>query len=224
MNHSFDIEITSYCQAFCTGCSRNDIFGNPDSLLVNQHMSYENFCKLIDTINAHSKPKYIEFCGEFGDPIMHPHLQKFIEKVLENTYLVVHTNGGLRQPKWFLDMAKLYGKKMHIKFGIDGCDHDTNWKYRKGVNWQRAIDNLTAWTQAGGAGHWDFLLFDWNYHQIPQAIQMANDIGCKLNFSITEDDNGIAGMSYANIPLAKEILKHHREELINLAHVLNIFE
>lgn len=209
MKHAFDIEISSYCQAFCAGCQRNNDDNTPNPLHVNQHMNYDDFCTLIDTITQSTKIQHIQFCGEFGDPLMHPELTKFIDKVVKNTYLVIHTNAGLRSPAWISDLAKKYRTRMEIKFGIDGCDHETNWKYRKGVNWQRAMDNLTAWTQSGGRGYWAFLLFDWNYHQIPQAIQMAKDIGCDIKFQITEDDNGIDGMSPKNIPHALEMLKQN---------------
>lgn len=194
---AFDIEITSYCQAECYGCQRNIGLKGKNPALVESHMLYENFCKLLDSIDADLQCEHIEFCGEFGDPMMHPDIERFIERASHSTsFINIHTNGGLRQPKWYSYMAEKHiDYDLEIKFGIDGCDHNTNWKYRKGVHWERAMDNLRAWTDAGGKGHWAFLLFDWNYHQIPQAVQMANDIGCKLKFHLTRDNNGLGGMS-----------------------------
>lgn len=198
-NHMFDIEISSYCQAFCSGCQRNNLDGELNEGFVQQHMGYQDYCVLTDSLSRGINIDFIQFCGEMGDPMMHPQVEQFIDRTFEITdNLLIHTNGGLRQPKWYAHMAEKYkntNKTLYIKFGIDGCDHDTNWKYRKGVNWQRAMDNLTAWTQAGGGGNWSFLLFDWNWHQIPLATAMAAEIGCKLQFQLTEDDLGLGGMT-----------------------------
>lgn len=42
--HYFDIAVTSYCQAICAGCQRNDIHGNKMPELVEAHMPLEKFC------------------------------------------------------------------------------------------------------------------------------------------------------------------------------------
>lgn len=218
VDHGFDIEISSYCQAFCSGCQRNTAYGEKSDNLVESHMSYDNFCYLMDSIDKLHSSRFIEFCGEMGDPMMHPDIERFIDRALQTTdKLLIHTNAGLRQPKWYTKIAEKHqDKNLQIKFGIDGCDHDTNWKYRKGVNWQRAMDNLKAWTDAGGKGHWAFLIFDWNYHQIPLAIKMAEEIGCKIEFHLTEDDNGRSGMTPAVLHSEElhKILQEHQIEFI----------
>ena len=177
--------------------SRNTPDSEKRDDIIEKNMNYEDFCYLMDNVDGLQNCSMIEFCGEMGDPMMHPQIEQFIDRTLQTAEtLIIHTNGGLRQPKWYAYIAKKYaGRNLLIKWGIDGCDHDTNWKYRKGVNWQRAMDNMISWTQSGGDGKWAFLLFDWNWHQIPQAKSMANDIGCDLQFQMTEDDTGLAGMS-----------------------------
>ena len=195
--HYFDIAVTSYCQAICAGCQRNDIYGNKVPELVEAHMPLEKFEFIMDQIDSLQNCNGIRLCGELGDPMMHPKIEAIIDRIIKTTpNIEINTNGGLRKPAWYEYMAKKYQKtgNIQIEWGIDGIDHDTNWKYRRGVNWQRAMDNMTAWHQAGGSGIWSFLVFDWNYHQIPAAVAMANDIGIKLKFSITTSDNGLDGM------------------------------
>ena len=202
MNHTyehydnqFDISITSYCQAFCAGCQRNIGSGIKNDQLVEEHMTYQKFCKIMDQLDQLSIAE-IQFCGEFGDPMMHPDIEKFIDRTVKtNNKLLINTNGGLRQPKWYDHIAKKYSdKSIKIEWAIDGTDHDTNWKYRKGVNWGRAMENMISWKNAGGHGVWSFLIFEWNYHQIPKAIEMANDIGIKISFAMTMDENGKSGI------------------------------
>lgn len=216
MKNAFDISITSYCQAFCAGCQRNDISGNKNKDLIEEHMSYENFCFILGQIDQLDSQKIIKFCGEFGDPMMHPDIEKFIDRALKTTDdLTINTNGGLRQPRWYEHIAQKHSnKKLKIEWGIDGIDHDTNWLYRRGVNWQRAMDNMKSWTAAGGQGRWIFLVFGWNYHQIPQAINMAKDIGVDLTFSLTIDENGITGTRPGpDLESAKKILSEYGYEL-----------
>lgn len=196
--HAFDIEITSYCQAFCAGCQRNTINGEKREEHIDHHMAYDDFCKLMDNLDQAKICAYIQFCGEFGDPMMHPDIERFIDRALETAPLIINTNGGLRQPKWYAHLAKKHhDKTLIIEFGVDGTDHETNWMYRKGVNWKRCIENMTQWFQNGGQGWWMFLLFNWNWHQIPDAVEMAKDIGCNVKFNKTESDaeNPKDGMS-----------------------------
>jgi MoaA/NifB/PqqE/SkfB family radical SAM enzyme len=216
MNNAFDISITSYCQATCAGCQRNDRLGIKNSNLVEEHVSYEDFCYIMDKLDQLGNCNEIKFCGEFGDPMMHPDIERFIDRVMLTTdKLWINTNGGLRQPKWYSHIAEKYSDKhVKIEWGIDGVDHDTNWLYRTGVNWQRAMDNMKSWTSAGGQGRWVFLTFGWNYHQIPQAVAMARDIGIKLSFSITIDPDGYTGIKPGpDLDRAKKVLAEYGYEL-----------
>ena len=190
MKHSFDFALTTYCQAKCRSCARtNDHTGEKEDWLELKHMKLENF----ETILKNTKKElgWIQFCGEVGDPCMHPQIEEFTDialKYVENVN--INTNGGLRQPAWYERLAKQYANRIHIKFGVDGADHDTNWLYREGVDWQRAMGNMTAYFQNGGNGKWHFLIFDWNWCQIPEAVSMAKEIGCDIEFKWNHRDFG----------------------------------
>ena len=83
-------------------------------------------------------------------------------------------------------IAKKYGDSLEINFSIDGASHDVNWKYREGVDWQRAMDNMTSYTKAGGSGSWWFIIFEWNHHQLLEASKMAKNIGIDIVFRYNE--------------------------------------
>lgn len=197
MNYAIDFWLTTYCQAKCRSCARTDEHtGEEASWLVKEHMKMETFTSRLDGFDEHLE--YIQFCGEMGDPCMHPQIEQFVDKAFDYTNDVhVLTNGGLRQPKWYEDLAEKYtnfrGKNTgtFIKFGVDGTDHDTNWLYREGVNWQRAYDNMKAYFGNGGRGSWHFLIFDWNWHQVPEAYEMAKDIGVEINFKFNNRSHGL---------------------------------
>ena len=56
-----------------------------------------------------------------------------------NIKITVHTNGGIRPPKWWSDLAKTYNN-LSVVFSIDGLE-DTNHIYRRKVVWGRVMEN-----------------------------------------------------------------------------------
>ena len=57
--------------------------------------------------------KTIQFCGEHGDPMMHPDIEKFILSGVEMAWRVqVNTNGGIRTPEWY---DEIYNKEDDVK-------------------------------------------------------------------------------------------------------------
>lgn len=194
MKYRFDFALTTYCQAKCRSCSRtNEHTGDKVDWLKLEHMDLGLF---INRIKGFSKDiEYIQFCGEYGDPVMHPRIREFVDAALNYTNRVnINTNGGLRNPDWYTALLNDYAqsdKRVYIKWGIDGTDHDTNWLYREGVDWQRAMDNMTAWFANNGCGSWHFIIFDWNWHQIPEAYEMSKQIGCEVTFKFNNRHHGL---------------------------------
>lgn len=209
MKYSFDFALTTYCQAKCRSCARTDqLTGEKKSWVPLKHMDLEVFKQTLDSSDFKHKLRYIQFCGEYGDPCMHPQIQDFIEVASEYADRVhINTNGGLRQPAWYAKMAKEYPTQIQIKWGVDGADHDTNWLYREGVDWNRAMDNMRAWFFNGGIGKWHFLVFEWNWHQIPEAWEMAQEIGCEIEFKINNRTYG--QISEKNKKQAVELIKQY---------------
>ena len=186
MKHSIDFALTTYCQAKCRSCARtNQETGEKEDWVKLKHMDLDVFEKRLKATQNNIEFSEIEFCGEFGDPMMHPQIDSFIETALKYAPEVsISTNGGLRQPEWYKSIAQKYKKRLIINFAIDGTDHDTNWKYREGVDFQRAMDNMIAFTRSeGNRASWWFLIFDWNWHQVPLAKQMADELDIRITFN-----------------------------------------
>lgn len=217
INH-LDICISSYCQAYCAGCERNDKDQQPSEwILQNQkHMSADIFKKFLDSgYNKFKEYGRLQLCGELGDPMMHPDIDSILDiafsyKLLDG--VLINTNGGLRQPKWYEMQAKK-NRDLAIAFGIDGLDHDTNWKYRKGVNFQRAWDNMVTFHNNGGYVEWHYILFEWNYKDIPEVVKAAKELKLKkdqLVFKITRTETPADGIYYDNsINEAVQLLEEH---------------
>ena len=71
MIYNFDFWLTTYCQAKCRSCARTNIHtGDQESWLNTSHMKLETFVNRLEPFPH--EIGYIQFCGEMGDPCMHP--------------------------------------------------------------------------------------------------------------------------------------------------------
>jgi MoaA/NifB/PqqE/SkfB family radical SAM enzyme len=205
--YAFDFALTSYCQSKCRTCPRtNSETGEVESWLTIRHVPFDKWKKNTISLSNNMKIMSIKFCGQTGDPMMHPDITKFIDHAFTLTNLVIiATNGGIRSSEWYREMGNKYGDSLKIVFGIDGIDHNTNWKYREGVDFNKAFKNMVTYAQSPGTAQWDFLVFEWNYQQIPEVARMAAELNIRrLEFKINNGDYGLLDSS--KLPMVKEMI------------------
>lgn len=198
----FDIAISSYCQAKCPSCART----NPDTLekvdwLKPSHINVDVFKNIVDSAVKMDPDVIFQFCGELGDPLMHPKIDELIDYAMERSNGVeVNTNGGLRSSSFFKEMAEKWecfddyssdAKMLKFIFGIDGMTAETSEKYRIAVDWERAITNMETWADNGGRGEWHFIIFEHNWHEIPAAIKLAEIIDYPIFFKFNGRNYGM---------------------------------
>lgn len=171
------IELSSYCNAACPMCSRNNRgYGVNPNIRLN-HFSLATFKSSIDQ-SILASLKYMVICGNFGDPLMNPEMIpifEYIKSVNPKIKLQVHTNGGLGTTATWERLAQLVD---FCRFGIDGLE-DTNHIYRRNVRWNVLMNNLKTFVSAGGHAQWAFIAFDHNKHQIKAAENFSQELGVK---------------------------------------------
>ena len=179
------IELTNACNAACPMCSRfhvNSPLIRPD-LEIDQ-ITIDKFKKYFPP-DVVKKCEVILFCGVHGDPGMARDLYEiceYIDEVSPMTVIRMNTNGGMRKPEFWEKMGKLFAKKYRdhwswqITFSIDGLE-DTNHLYRRNVEWGKLMENVKAYTGAGGRAEWDYLIFKHNEHQIDEAKALSKELG-----------------------------------------------
>ena len=117
-------------------------------------------------------------CGVLGDGAMNPECVEIYDYVktsgVSNTSL--NTNGGPRNTDFWKALAQT---GTSVTFAIDGLE-DTNHLYRRNVKWEKVIENVQAFINAGGIADWDFLVFKHNEHQVEQAQELSKKLGFKL--------------------------------------------
>lgn len=187
------IEITQRCQAACSMCDRNINGGE-----VNPHLDMSEL-KLSDIKNIF-KPSFIkqlqavQFCGNHGDPIVAEDTLEIIEYLRKHNptmWISMNTNAGARDEKWWSKLAKTIGRNGNVIFSVDGLK-DTNHLYRQNVQWDIVQRSMKAFIAAGGRARWDFLVFDFNEHQIDEAEELSQTMGFE-KFIVKKSSRFITG-------------------------------
>jgi MoaA/NifB/PqqE/SkfB family radical SAM enzyme len=176
--NEYQLEITSYCNAACPQCPRNENGQGINRRMPLCHMDRA----IIDnafTAELCNKLKQVFFCGSYGDPIMHPDfldiLRDFRSKA-PTLWLYFHTNGGVHNTEYWAEIAKIMNGYGQIDFGIDGLE-DTLHLYRRNVKYQKVIKNAQAFINAGGRAQWNFIVFRHNEHQVNVVKKLGMDLG-----------------------------------------------
>lgn len=176
------IDFTSHCNSMCGNCSRNHGGTIVNSNMPLSHMDLELWKHIMTKQNL-AQVTEIMFNGAYGDAPMNPNLISALEYLLEITdtppMIRIDTNGGMNTPLWWKELAEVlskFPKPTHVTFSIDGLE-DTNHLYRRGVIWEKVIENAKAFIDAGGWARWRSLIFTHNKHQIFEMKKLSEDIG-----------------------------------------------
>ncbi len=175
---SINAELTNYCNAACPMCARYFIDGKLVKDKVNTMHTTLEFIKDKIGVDVIKRLNFFTSCGNFGDGAMNPEcveIYKWIKEINPNVKLLLHSNGGARNVKFWQDLAKIGVK---VTFAIDGLE-DTNHMYRRNVKWDKLMQNVKAFLDAGGVATWEMLVFKHNEHQVEQCKELSQQLRFK---------------------------------------------
>lgn len=165
---SFHIEASTHCNARCPGCPRNIYGYNVKDYVPLDHLSPVRYKSIVD---AHPDLRFVRINGGLGDPMMNPKIVELVE--ISKCSVQITTNGSIGSRKTFERLAEL---KTQIEFSIDGLE-DTNHLYRQDVEWNKIIDRVKWFINAGGRAVWKWVPFKHNKHQIEEARELSKQLG-----------------------------------------------
>lgn len=177
-----EFDLSAKCNAQCPQCLREQPNVKKSLENKNQEITLKNVKDwfLPDFL---SKLQKISFKGAFSDPIIAKEIYEIVEYFVNNTtaQIDIHTNGSIRKPDFWKNLGNLLQDRGRVFFGLDGLE-DTHAIYRVNTNFNKIIENATAFITAGGYAVWQFIVFKHNEHQVEAAQQLANSLNFKEFF------------------------------------------
>lgn len=172
-----EIELTTRCNAACPQCSRNFYGSNVWPTLPIADLDL-NLIKSSIPDSILEDLVEIRVCGTFGDPCVYKNLIEFVEYINTKSkgQLTINTNGSIRSKEWWKKLASVLKPDDRVIFGIDGLQ-DTNHLYRINTNFDKIIENATAFINAGGSAIWSYIVFKHNQHQVEEAKRLSEKLG-----------------------------------------------
>ena len=216
---SIHIELTTRCNARCPMCVRNYRGHDYNSGYPTCELTLADIEKMF-TANVLSQ---LQGCtanfngnvGDFSNARDGVEIVKFF--IDHNIKVTINTNGSTRSTDWWSRLA-LPG--VSIGFALDGLA-DTHHLYRQDTDWQKIIDNASAYIAAGGHAVWRFVPFDHNRHQEQACKDMSRALGFRQFENIYDGrDRGPVykrdgefshwlGPAEKPAPLIKDMLQSH---------------
>lgn len=167
-------EVTSKCQARCPMCPRRINGGVMNPLITLDEVDLDTF-KSWFPVDFLKQLDSLFMCGNLGDPIIAKdclEIFQYLREVNANIRLSMHTNGSARSIDWWKKLAET---NVRIVFGIDGLT-DTHALYRIGTDFDKIIENASAFINAGGIAEWHMLVFQHNEHQIETCRSLSKEL------------------------------------------------
>lgn len=174
------IDPVNMCNLSCHLCPT----GQKNLKYPQSHMSLENFKKIICRF---PELKTLELYN-WGEPFLNPSIFDMISYAKEKRiFTQIHTNLSFnRDDAFFKSLALNSPHKLIIS--LDGASRESYSSFRVRGNFDLVINNLIKVKRlqkeygASSFIQWKYIVNAFNEHEIPQARQMAGEMGIRIQF------------------------------------------
>ena len=164
------VEASTYCNARCPLCPRSLYGYKVEGVYPEIHLQLDKFKECLAKF---SEREYVYFNGNLGDPMMNPNILKLA--LATGCRTSITTNGSIGSKNTWQQLAK---NNIEVRFSIDGLE-DTNHLYRQDVEWNKIMDRVKWFIDAGGNSIWKWIPFLHNKHQEDEARALSKELGFK---------------------------------------------
>lgn len=175
------LEITNKCNSRCPGCARTvDGDTHPKLKPLLMEWSLEQVKKFFPA--QHLSKKYFTLGGVVDEPLMNKNILDIVKYILDNDGGVeIYSNTGANTAKVWQTLGEWskQTERLHMIFSVDGLKH-TNHLYRINVDWDKVEQNMSAYAKTKGSCEWQYLVFEHNESDIPEAKKLANSLGIPI--------------------------------------------
>lgn len=171
---SVNLDLTHRCAIECPNCPRQFIYRNKGLKVPGQDLSDSNFEKIVNFM------QYIDFEGQYSDPVHHPKFIEFLEKSYAKKVRVeIHNASSVKSLKWYIKAFKAHPYARWV-FSIDGLPKDSH-QYRINQDGEKLFNIMKeSVNYLEIKPTWQYIVFRYNQNDIDEAIQLADSIG--VNF------------------------------------------
>ena len=164
------VEASTYCNARCPLCPRSLYGYKVEGVYPEVHLQLDKFKECLAQF---SEREYVYFNGNLGDPMMNPNILELA--LATGCRTSITTNGSIGSKDTWQQLAK---NNIEVRFSIDGLE-DTNHLYRQDVEWNKIIDRVKWFIDAGGNAIWKWIPFLHNKHQEDETRALSKELGFK---------------------------------------------
>lgn len=178
------ISLSTQCNIHCKFCLKETLkkrYGFIEDINMDEYLAYSIMRKKFD---------HIQICGNRGEALIHPSIDKIINIGKENDNSISFvTNASLKDKKWWRELAIKFDNRDSVVFPLDGIGNKTH-KIHRQSDFYTVLGNIDAFVNAGGNAIWRYIIFEHNEHQIETARKLAKDIGVKFILMNSHTYNG----------------------------------
>lgn len=219
-NVSWEVELTTRCNSRCVGCSRQSEFHFPNPYFSeNVDLDVD---LLLKALAATAQVDFILFCGNYGDPLLHPEIFLILERIRESygdLPILLHSNAAFGNEEFWQRLAKYFrSKRSYVKFSIDGLK-DSHEKFRRGTRWSSTLRSAESFIGAGGRAVWKMIEFSSNREEVEAARALSEKMGFR-KFELRKNNYpGLDG------PISQEVdLRKPPESIVGAPLPLDLLE
>lgn len=186
-----NLDINTYCNAGCPQCHRTNPngLGKADWLPLVQ-WNLETFKKAFPEDQLLYDVSQFAFVGTWGDTLMTKDLFEIVEYIINSNHLTtitIETNGSLRDEEWWWDFGIMAGKRLTVRFDVDGIDQEMHAKYRRKTNLQKVLNNMNMLSQTQANVASQTIVFKHNQDYLDEIRQLCIDNGSAYHTNVISD-------------------------------------
>ena len=174
---AINLDITNKCTLDCPKCGRyvlTKLKNIPTNAFPGHMMTEDEFDKCLSQYDR------FVICGQISDPILHPQLPKFLEKIYRaNKRCSVHVAASQKPKDFFLECFESNPTAAWY-FGIDGLPEDSH-KYRIRQDGEKLFDMMLESKNYINKTVWQYIVFKYNQDDIEEAKAIANLYNIELS-------------------------------------------
>ena len=182
------MDICTYCNAGCPQCHRTNPngLGKADWLPLVQ-WSIDDFKKAIRPEDFKGLER-IGFVGTWGDSIMCKDIFEIVEYCVSNdTFVNIETNGSIRDEAWWWDFGVMGGRKLEVRFDVDGIDQEMHSKYRRFTDLDKILSNMQTFSQTQAIAKTQTVVFKHNQEHLEEIRKICIAHGSDVHTNVMSD-------------------------------------